>query len=140
MKAMPTVVKFHSLNIFHISLQLTNRIYQKLDGFWIRLNRSRIDCLCLKEEKSSLMKANRNLRMKLKKYLITVNMTNGVSDKGAKSCLLNRPSSLKIKKIERVEILKNHQNQKLSSKFLVRPVTCIEGHLSLSNALKKMNI
>lgn len=62
-------------------------------------------------------------------------MTNGVSDKGAKTCL--RPSSLKIKKIERVEILKNHQK---SSKFLVRPVTCIEGHLSLSNALKKMNI
>jgi hypothetical protein len=125
---------FSNISLFTV-LQLTNRIYQKLDGFWIRLNRSRIDCLCLKEEKSSLMKANRNLRMKLKKYLITVNMTNGVSDKGAKSCLfMNRPSSLKIKKIERVEILKS------SAKFPLRPVTCIEGHLSLSSALKKMNI
>lgn len=139
--SMPSVV-FFSFSSF----QLTHPIYQKLDGFWIRLNRARIDCLCLKENKSTLLRENRDLRIKLKKYLITVNMTTGCAfekNVGNANSALFRPSSLKIKKIECIEIAKQTPSTadpaaagaRRTTKFLVRPVTCIEGRLS--NALRR---
>lgn len=109
-------------------------MYEKLDLFWMRFNRTRIDCVCLKEEKISLQKQNKELKIKLKHYLVTVNMTNGQPAQKNER-FANRPSSMKIERVEHIAITAKNQ---LIKKSKVRPVTCIEGNLS--NAVRHMRI
>lgn len=109
-------------------------MFGKLDNFWMRHNRTRIDCVCLNEEKSSLQKQNKGLKLKLKSYLITVNMTSG-QPKDEK--FLSRPSSMKIEKIVHIE-LKSDALKKSKLRRPVTAVTCVEGNLS--NVIRHMNI
>jgi hypothetical protein len=105
--------------------------------FWMRYNRARIDCVCLREEKMSILKENKELKSKLKNYLVTVNMTSGnpIHQLGEK--FSNRPSSMKVERIEHIAI--NSKNEIIKkSKADRRPVTCIEGNLS--NAVRHLRI
>lgn len=115
-------------------LQSIVHVYEKLDMFWMRFNRTRIDCVCLKEEKLSLQKQNKELKMKLKHYLVTVNMTNGQPAQRNER-FANRPNSMKIERVEHIAITAKNQLIK-KSKNDRRPVTCIEGNLS--NAVRQM--
>lgn len=112
-------------------------MYEKLSMFWMRYNRTRIDCICLKEEKTSLQKQNKELKMKLKQYLVTVNMTNGQPAQQNER-FSNRPSSMKIERVEHIAI--NAKNQLIKKSHQERrPVTCVvEGNLS--NAVRHMSI
>lgn len=114
-------------------------MYEKLDMFWMRFNRTRIDCVCLSEEKMSLQKENKELKIKLKHYLVTVNMTSGQPALKTER-FANRPSSMNTLLIERVEhIAITDKNQLIKkSKQDRRPVTCIEGNLS--NAVRQMRL
>lgn len=103
--------------------------------FWMRFNRTRIDCVCLKEEKVTLQKQNKDLKLKLKHYLVAVNMTNGQPAQKNER-FANRPSSMKIERVEHIAISKNQLIKK--SKLERRPVTCIEGNLS--NAVRQLKI
>lgn len=104
-------------------------MFGKLDNFWLLYNRTRIDCICLNEEKHSLQKQNKELKLKLKIYLVTVNMTSG-QPKDDK--LLSRPSSMKVEKIVHIEL----KSDALKKSKLCRPVTCVEGNLS--NVIRHM--
>lgn len=117
-------------------LQSVVNIYEKLETFWMRFNRTRIDCVCLREEKVSLQKQNKELKMKLKHYLVTVNMTNGQPAQKNER-FANRPSSMKIERVEHIAISAKNQLIK-KSKQERRPVTCIEGNLS--NAVRQLRI
>lgn len=119
------------------SLQDIMTLYDNLDMFWMRLNRTRIDCVCRQEEKASLKTANRELKMKLKHYLVTVNMTNGQPDQKNER-FTNRPSSMKIERVEHLEISAKNQLIK-KSKQERRPATSfIES--TLSNAVRQLRI
>lgn len=75
--------------------------------------------------------------MKLKHYLVTVNMTNGQPDQKNER-FKNRPSSMKIERVEHIEISAKNQLIK-KSKRERRPVTSfIEGNLS--NAVRLLRI
>jgi len=104
--------------------------------FWMRYNRTRIDCVCLKEEKTSLQKQNKELKVKLKHYLVTVNMTNGQAAQKNER-FANRPSSMKIERVEHIAISARNELVK-KAKQVRRPVTCIEGNLS--NAVRQLRI
>ncbi|KAG5677302.1 hypothetical protein PVAND_007071 [Polypedilum vanderplanki] len=117
-------------------------LYEKLDIFWMRFNRTRIDCVCLREEKLLLQKTNKELKSKLKNYLVTVNMTSGnvVHSTGSSyisSKFTNRPSSMKVERIEHITITTKNELIK-KSKQDRRPVTCIEGNLS--NAVRHLRL
>lgn len=113
-------------------------LYDKLDIFWMRYNRTRIDCVCLKEEKSGLQKENKELTNKLKSYLVAVNMTSGHPVHNTYNHRYsNRPSSVKIERIEHITISSKNEILK-RTKFEKRPVTCIEGNLS--NAVRHIRI
>ena len=101
----------------------------------MRFNRVRIDCACLREEKSSIIKENKELKNKLKNYLVTVNMTSGHPVHELSEKFSNRPSSMRIERIEQVNA-KTESVKK--SKIVRRPVTCIEGNLS--NAVRHLKI
>lgn len=107
--------------------------YEKLDMFWMRFNRVRIDCVCLRQDKASLQRHNKELRVNLKRYLVTVNMTNGQPAQKNER-FANRPSSMKIERIEHIPIISKNQLIKKPK----RPVTCIEGNLS--NAVRQIKI
>jgi hypothetical protein len=111
-------------------------MYEKLEVFWMRFNRTRIDCVCLKEEKMSLQRQNKELKMKLKQYLVTVNMTAGCpATKNER--FANRPSSMKVERVEHIAITAKNQLIK-KSKQERRPVTCIDANLS--NAVRHMKL
>jgi hypothetical protein len=117
-----------SQNIIHLC--------DKLDFFWMRFNRTRIDCVCLKEEKLSLQKQNKDLKVKLKHYLVHVNMTNGQPAQKNER-FANRPSSMKIERVEHIAISAKNQLIK-KSKQDRRPVTCIDANLC--NAVRHMKL
>ncbi|XP_055532837.1 dynein regulatory complex subunit 2 isoform X1 [Wyeomyia smithii] len=107
-------------------------IAKKFENFWMRFNKARIDCACLKEEKQQLLEENERLKNQLKEYLITVNMNNGGSLESNETLLAKRPSSMKVEKVIHID-LKNNSN-KFTKNGQRRPVTCIEGNLS--NAIR----
>lgn len=119
-------------------IQVVIDLYDKLDMFWMRYNRARIDCVCLREEKTSIMRENKELKNKLKSYLVTVNMCAGNPihhQLGEK--FSNRPSSMKVERVEHITITSKNEIIK-KSKADRRPVTCIEGNLS--NAVRHLRI
>jgi Icc-related predicted phosphoesterase len=94
--------------------------------------------VCLKEEKSVLQKENKDLTHKLKSYLVAVNMTSGHPVHNTYNHRYsNRPSSVKIERIEHITISSKNEILK-RTKFEKRPVTCIEGNLS--NAVRHLRI
>jgi hypothetical protein len=126
--------KRHKLKLL---LQSIVHLYEKLDIFWMRYNRTRIDCVCLKEEKLSLQRNNKELKNKLKNYLVTVNMTTG-HPVHSNDNFTNRPSSMKVERVEHFAITSKNELIK-KSKQDRRPVTtCIEGNLS--NAVRHLKI
>lgn len=110
-------------------------MYDKLNIFWMRYNRIRIDIACLKEEKTSLQKKNKELKLRLKQYLVAVNMSNGQPAKKNER-FVDRPSSMKIQRVEHIAITDKNQFIKKSKRD--RPVTCIEGNLS--NAVRQLRL
>lgn len=121
---------------FIFFLQNIIHMYEKLEVFWMRFNRTRIDCVCLKEEKTTLQKQNKELKLKLKHYLVTVNMTSGQQAQKNER-FANRPSSMKVERVEHIAITAKNQLIK-KSKQERRPVTCIEANLS--NAVRQMRL
>ncbi|CAH0585553.1 unnamed protein product [Chrysodeixis includens] len=87
--------------------------YRKMDKFLLKVNRAKVQTLCLRTEKAKLAKENVQLKHYIKRYLTELAL------KGKE-----RPVSMRI----RSEV------QKIESKSLNRPVTCIEG--ALSNAVQ----
>lgn len=110
-------------------------MYDIIDNFWMRHNRSKIDCVCLQEEKNLLKARNKNLKVQLKHYLISLNMSNGQAATQSRNDerFTNRPSSMKIERIVHISLSAKSQLH-LKKKVQQRPLTCIEG--SLSNAVR----
>ncbi|CAG5045255.1 unnamed protein product [Parnassius apollo] len=91
------------------------REYSKMDKFLLKVNRVKVQTMCLKAEKTKLAKENLQLKQYIKKYLTELAL------KGGKE----RPLSM--------EVRNEAQNLDVNGKILNRPVTCIEG--ALSNAV-----
>ncbi|KPJ08605.1 hypothetical protein RR48_12358 [Papilio machaon] len=91
------------------------KAYMKMDKFLNKVNRVKVQTMCLRAEKAKLAKENVQLKQYIKKYLTELAL-NGSKD---------RPASMKYTAI----IQKTDEN----GRTLYRPVTCIEG--ALSNAV-----
>ncbi|XP_059052064.1 dynein regulatory complex subunit 2 [Achroia grisella] len=89
--------------------------YSKLDKFMLKMNRVKVQTMCLKAEKVKLAKENVQLKSYIKRYLTELALKEGK----------DRPHSVKLQS----------EMQKINPtrKALNRPVTCIEG--ALSNAV-----
>lgn len=112
-------------------------MFEKLEIFWMRLQKSKIDCVCLKTEKALLLKENEDLKKKLKHYLVTANMMTNTYTTQKSEMFTIRPSSMKIEKVEHIAISEKSQLIK-KSKLDKRPFTCIEGNLS--NAVRHLRV
>ncbi|XP_034831905.1 dynein regulatory complex subunit 2 [Maniola hyperantus] len=89
--------------------------YKKMDKFLLKVNRVKVQTMCLRTERIKLAKENIQLKQYIKRYLTELAL------KGGKE----RPLSMKIQS--------EMQKMDLNGKLLNRPVTCIEG--ALSNAV-----
>ncbi|KAF9423889.1 hypothetical protein HW555_000947, partial [Spodoptera exigua] len=86
--------------------------YRKMDKFLLKVNRAKVQTICLRTEKAKLMRENIQLKNYIKRYLTDLAL------KGK-----DRPLSMKIRTdAPKINIKAN------------RPVTCIEG--ALSNAVQ----
>uniref|UniRef100_A0A2A4IU49 Dynein regulatory complex protein 1/2 N-terminal domain-containing protein n=1 Tax=Heliothis virescens TaxID=7102 RepID=A0A2A4IU49_HELVI len=105
-----------SVDFEHLDKDMINECkeYSKMDKFLLKVNRAKVQTLCLKTEKAKLVKENIQLKNYIKRYLTDLAL------KGR-----DRPLSMKI----RTEAPKVD-----APKTLNRPVTCIEG--ALSNAVQ----
>ncbi|XP_045448131.1 dynein regulatory complex subunit 2 [Melitaea cinxia] len=88
--------------------------FKKMDKFLLKMNRVKVQTMCLKTERAKLAKENIQLKQYIKRYLTELAL------KGGK----DRPQSMKCQTEPRIEV---------NGKLLNRPVTCIEG--ALSNAV-----
>lgn len=143
-EAFPNTKKFLDYDEVDMKIPATSsddqdirNLYENLDMFWMRFNRTRIDCVCRQEEKTSLKKANKELKTKLKQYLVTVNMANGQPDQKNER-FANRPSSMKIERFERIEINAKNQLIKRSTQERRPTTSYIEGNLC--NAVRQLRI
>ncbi|KAJ8731209.1 hypothetical protein PYW07_004373 [Mythimna separata] len=87
--------------------------YSKMDKFLLKVNRAKVQTICLRAEKAKLVKENVQLKNYIKRYLTDLAL------KGK-----DRPLSMRIRT----------DAPKIDDKALNRPVTCIEG--ALSNAVQ----
>ncbi|KAJ8722233.1 hypothetical protein PYW08_004635 [Mythimna loreyi] len=83
--------------------------YSKMDKFLLKVNRAKVQTICLRAEKAKLVKENLQLKNYIKRYLTDLAL------KGK-----DRPVSMRIRT----------EAPKTDNKALNRPVTCIEGVLS----------
>ncbi|KAG6444553.1 dynein regulatory complex subunit 2 [Manduca sexta] len=83
--------------------------YSKMDKFLLKLNRAKVQTMCLKTEKAKLAKENIQLKHYIKKYLTELALRGK-----------DRPTSVKHQSENKVNC---------NGKALNRPVTCIEGAL-----------
>ncbi|KAM3965166.1 dynein regulatory complex subunit 2 [Aphomia sociella] len=89
--------------------------YSKMDKFMLKMNRVKVQTMCLKAEKAKLAKENVQLKMYIKRYLTELALKDGK----------DRPLSMKLQsQVQKIDA---------SGKVINRPVTCIEG--ALSNAV-----
>ncbi|XP_050350704.1 dynein regulatory complex subunit 2 [Nymphalis io] len=88
--------------------------FKKMDKFLLKMNRVKVQTMCLKTERAKLAKENIQLKQYIKRYLTELAL------KGEK----DRPFSVKCQSEPKIEV---------NGKLLNRPVTCIEG--ALSNAV-----
>ncbi|XP_068633669.1 dynein regulatory complex subunit 2-like [Battus philenor] len=91
------------------------KAYLKMDKFLQKVNRAKVQSMCLRAEKAKLAKENVQLKQYIKKYLTELALTGGKE----------RPASMKLQ--TRLQKINDTGNN------LPRPVTCIEG--ALSNAV-----
>lgn len=106
----------------------TAQLLSNLENFWLRYNRVRVDTSSLAEEKQSLRDENIRLKEKLKDYLTSVTATTGAGGTN-ETRLVNRPSSMRIERILHIDVTKS---MSLNKPIKRRPVTCIEGNLSVA--------
>ncbi|XP_053609962.1 dynein regulatory complex subunit 2 [Plodia interpunctella] len=95
--------------------------FSKMDKFMLKMNRVKVQSLCLKAEKAKLVKENTQLKLYIKRYLTELALRGP-----------ERPLSVKIQGVQKIDA---------TGKVLNHPVTCIEG--ALSNAVqheKRMKI
>ncbi|CAH2095993.1 unnamed protein product [Euphydryas editha] len=85
--------------------------FKKMDKFLLKMNRVKVQTMCLKTERAKLAKENIQLKQYIKRYLTELALKGG----------RDRPHSMKCQTEPRIEI---------NGKLLNRPVTCIEGGLS----------
>lgn len=95
-----------------------------MDNFWIRYNNARIDCVCLEKERVDLKKENTLLKEKLREYLTNMTISNGRIGSTKEKL---RPSSMKVEKVVHIDLCSTG-----AKAFRRRPVTCIEGNLSVA--------
>lgn len=109
----------------------------KTEKFWIRYNNAQIDCACLEKERSELRKQNALLKEKLKEYLTDISISNGRV--GSTNERL-RPSSMKVEKVVEID-LRTHPLLFVNGNHgpRRRPVTCIEGNLSVAVRSEQIN-
>jgi hypothetical protein len=101
---------------------------QRLEKFWQRFNNAKIDCCCLREEKLTLQADNHRLRLKIKTYLMSVNMATGcVTNSGHNMDYATRPQSMRVERVIHIDIEAMKAERKTK-----RPVTCIEANLSVA--------
>jgi hypothetical protein len=102
---------------------------QRLEKFWQRYNNAKIDCCCLREEKLTLQADNHQLKLKIKNYLMSVNMASGcVTNSGYNmEYSVNRPQSMRVERVIHIDIEAMKAERKTK-----RPVTCIEANLSVA--------
>ncbi|XP_059619803.1 dynein regulatory complex subunit 2 [Phlebotomus argentipes] len=103
----------------------TFKLFSRMENFWIRFNRARLDCAYLQEERVTLQQSNRALRHQLREYLVAVTMKS--TRCGDAHLLERRPRSMKVEKVVHIELPRRKVHPKLR-----RPVTCIEGNLSVA--------
>ncbi|GAB0088940.1 coiled-coil domain-containing protein 65 [Sergentomyia squamirostris] len=103
----------------------TFELFSRMENFWIRFNRARLDCAYLQEEKVTLQQSNRALRQQLREYLVAVTMKS--TRCGDAHLLGRRPRSMKVEKVVHIELPRRKMQTKVR-----RPVTCIEGNLSVA--------
>lgn len=115
---------------------VTYRNLSKMERFWDRYNKIRLDCACLMEEKSCLLLENRRLKIKMKKYLVDLTMRNATGNRMAQ--LAQRPKSMTIEKVECIELSRIKSTNRTRSGNNYRPVTCIEGNLSVAIRSQKL--
>lgn len=111
--------------------QVTLSVMSKTEYFWIRFNNAEIDCACLEEERAELRKENARLTDKLRDYLTNVALSNGRIG-STKERL--RPSSMKIEKVIHIDLMPSANARPRRR----RPVTCIEGNLSVAVRSQKL--
>ncbi|XP_028030059.1 dynein regulatory complex subunit 2 [Bombyx mandarina] len=101
-----------SLDYEHLNRAMIDECkeYDKMDKFLLKLNRAKVQTMCLKTEKAKLSKENIQLKHYIKKYLTEL----ALREK-------DRPHSVKI--------ASGVQKLDANGKTLNRPVTCIEGAL-----------
>ncbi|XP_022116966.2 dynein regulatory complex subunit 2 isoform X2 [Pieris rapae] len=86
--------------------------FRKMDKFLLKVNRAKVQTMCLRSEKSKLAKENIQLKQYIKKYLTDLALKDGK---------------------ERPVTSRHPDKETTYGKALYRPVTCIEG--ALSNAV-----
>lgn len=102
-----------------------------MENFWIRYKNVEIDCACLEEERQLLRNENEMLKEKLKQYLEDVSVVNGRVGSSKERL---RPQSMKI---ERRACIKSAPTP-ISKQQRSRPVTCVEGNLSVAVRSKSL--
>jgi hypothetical protein len=102
-------------------------VTQRLEKFWMRYNNAKIDCSCLREEKVMLQADNHRLKLKIKNYLMNVNMAAGCVGNSRNGGLISRPQSMIVERVVHIDI----ESMKLRNKKK-RPVTCIEANMSVA--------
>lgn len=110
---------------------LTYKNFAQLGQFWDRYNKVRLDCACLIEEKALLQQENNRLKMRMKNYLVDISMHTTVGDRSLR--LGQRPKSMTIEKVECIELggIRSANESRHANRYR-RPVTCIEGNLSVA--------
>lgn len=118
---------------------VTYKNFEQLGQFWDRYNKVRLDCACLIEEKAVLVQENNQLKMRLKNYLVDISMQSSGSTGNNALRLGQRPKSMTIEKLECIEVgsISNGRRSTATRKYC-RPVTCIEGNLSVAIRSQKL--
>lgn len=115
---------------------MTYKNFSKMDHFWEKYNRVRLDCACLMEEKSFLQSENNRLKIRMKRYLLDLTMMGNPTSSGSRTQQLGqRPKSMTIEKVECIELSRqptSKPSKRIQSSTSYRPVTCIEGNLSVA--------
>lgn len=126
------------MRLLSFQFQRTLFVLTKTEHFWIRYNNAQIDCACLEKERAELRKQNALLKEKLKEYLTDISITNGRV--GSTNERL-RPSSMKVEKVVQID-LKTHPLLFVNANRGIRrrPVTCIEGNLSVAVRSQTLNV
>lgn len=115
---------------------LTYKNFAQLGQFWDRYNKVRLDCACLIEERAALQQDNSRLKMRLRNYLVDISMQNTSGDRTNR--VGQRPKSMTIEKVECIDLGGHRAKTAQRQGHRYRPVTCIEGNLSVAIRSQKL--